>query len=98
MGLGKQMITIWLTLGLEIMGFHIMETEALFRNLSVGSLYKYTLMNISFFMASKMCIIGPSVRKGVNVGGVNVGRQGCPQLYCSLRQCVIIRRQYIITY
>lgn len=59
MGLGKQRITIWLTLGLGIMGFHIMETEALFRNLSVGLLYKYALMNISFFMASKMCVIGP---------------------------------------
>lgn len=51
------MMTIWFTLGLGIMGFHIVETEALFRNPSVGLLYKYTLMNISFFfMASKMCV------------------------------------------
>lgn len=79
------------------MGFHIGETEAVFRNQSVGLLYKYILMHISFFsMASKSVCYWPINEEGFDAGGVNVGWYGCPQLYCSLRQCIIIRRQYII--
>lgn len=69
-----QTITIWPILGLGITGFHIGETEAVFRNQSVGLLYKYILMHISFFsMASKSVCYWPISEEGFDAGGVNVG-------------------------
>ena len=79
--------------------FHIIETEAVLRDQSAGLVYKYTLRNISlFFLASKNSVLLAHWREGVNAGGVNVGWHGCPQLFCSLKQCIIIRRQCIITH